>query len=61
MPDWRHRIPGHPTSDQEISDVVAFLASKRLKPPMTPAQSASASAAAPAAAPGNSSASKENH
>jgi cytochrome c oxidase cbb3-type subunit 3 len=61
MPDWRHRIPGHPTSDQEISDVVAFLASKRPQPPMIPAQSAPASTAAPAAAPSNSSASKENH
>lgn len=29
MPDWRHRIPGHPMADQEISDVVAWLASQR--------------------------------
>jgi cytochrome c oxidase cbb3-type subunit III len=29
MPDWRHRIPGHPTTDQEISDIVAWLASQR--------------------------------
>ncbi len=29
MPDWRNRIPGHPTTDQEISDIVAWLASQR--------------------------------
>ncbi|MFZ0594528.1 MAG: c-type cytochrome [Bryobacteraceae bacterium] len=29
MPDWRHRIPDHPTTDQEISDIVAWLASER--------------------------------
>jgi cytochrome c oxidase cbb3-type subunit 3 len=31
MPDWRHRIPGHVMSDQDISDVVAWLASQRPK------------------------------
>jgi cytochrome c oxidase cbb3-type subunit 3 len=29
MPDWRSRIPGHPMSDQDMSDVVAWLSSKR--------------------------------
>jgi cytochrome c oxidase cbb3-type subunit III len=29
MPDWRNRIPGHPMTDQDISDVVAWLASQR--------------------------------
>jgi cytochrome c oxidase cbb3-type subunit III len=29
MPDWRSRLPGLPMSAQEISDVVAWLASKR--------------------------------
>jgi len=28
-PDWRNNVPGHPMSDQEISDVVAWLASQR--------------------------------
>lgn len=31
MPDWSHRIPRHPMTDQEMSDVVAWLASKRPK------------------------------
>jgi mono/diheme cytochrome c family protein len=31
MPDWSHRVPRHPMSDQEMSDVVAWLASKRPK------------------------------
>jgi hypothetical protein len=29
MPDWRNRIPGHPMKDQDMSDIVAWLASKR--------------------------------
>jgi hypothetical protein len=29
MPDWRSRLPGQPMSAEEISDVVAWLASKR--------------------------------
>jgi cytochrome c oxidase cbb3-type subunit III len=29
MPDWRSRLPGRPMSAQEISDVAAWLASKR--------------------------------
>jgi cytochrome c oxidase cbb3-type subunit 3 len=60
MPDWRHRIPGHPTSDQEISDVVAFLSSKRPQPASGSVQSP-APVAAPSDAPGQSAASKENH
>ena len=28
-PDWRNNVPGHPMSDQEITDVVAWLASQR--------------------------------
>jgi hypothetical protein len=31
MPDWSHRIPRHPMTDQEMSDVMAWLASKRPK------------------------------
>ncbi len=29
MPDWRNRIPNHSMSNQEISDVVSWLASQR--------------------------------
>ncbi len=29
QPDWRSDIPGHPLSDQEITDVVAWLSSHR--------------------------------
>lgn len=29
MPDWRERVPGHPMTDQEITDVVAWLSSQR--------------------------------
>ena len=28
-PDWRNNLPGHPMTDQEITDVVAWLASQR--------------------------------
>ena len=28
-PDWRNNVPGHPMSDQEITDVVAWLDSQR--------------------------------
>jgi cytochrome c oxidase cbb3-type subunit 3 len=31
MPDWSHRIPHHAMSDQEMSDVVAWLSSQRPK------------------------------
>ena len=29
QPDWRNVLPGHPMSDQEVTDVVAWLASQR--------------------------------
>ena len=35
-PDWRGDVPGQPMSDQEITDVVAWLASKRLQYPGQP-------------------------
>jgi cytochrome c oxidase cbb3-type subunit 3 len=35
MPDWRNRIPGKPMTDQELTDVVAFVISQR---PATPGQ-----------------------
>jgi cytochrome c oxidase cbb3-type subunit 3 len=35
-PDWRANVPGKPMSDQEITDVVAWLASKRVANPGQP-------------------------
>jgi cytochrome c oxidase cbb3-type subunit III len=35
-PDWRNDVPGRPMTSQEISDVVAFLASKRPQFPGQP-------------------------
>ena len=35
-PDWRGNVPGHPMSDQEITDVVAWLASRRAQNPGQP-------------------------
>jgi cytochrome c oxidase cbb3-type subunit III len=35
-PDWRGNLPGRPMSDQEITDVVAWLASKRVPNPGQP-------------------------
>src|SRR5262249_30605438 len=32
-PDWRSNVPGRPMTDQEISDVVAWLSSQRPAPP----------------------------
>ena len=29
QPDWRNDLPGHPMSDQEVTDVVAWLAGQR--------------------------------
>ena len=29
-PDWRGNVPGKPMSDQEVTDVVAWLASRRV-------------------------------
>jgi len=48
-PDWRNNVPGQPMSDQDITDVVAFLASHR---PATAA--VQNSAPAPANVPGGS-------
>jgi cytochrome c oxidase cbb3-type subunit III len=35
-PDWRGNVPGKPMSDQEITDVVAWLASCRVQSPGQP-------------------------
>jgi len=35
-PDWRGNLPGRPMSDQEITDVVAWLASQRVQFPGQP-------------------------
>jgi cytochrome c oxidase cbb3-type subunit III len=35
-PDWRGNVPGHPMTDQEITDVVAWLASRRAQSPGQP-------------------------
>ena len=35
-PDWRGNVPGRPMSDQEITDVVAWLASRRVQNPGQP-------------------------
>jgi cytochrome c oxidase cbb3-type subunit III len=35
-PDWRGNIPGKPMSDQEVTDVVAWLASRRVQNPGQP-------------------------
>ena len=35
-PDWSGNVPGHPMSDQEITDVVAWLASRRTQNPGQP-------------------------
>jgi cytochrome c oxidase cbb3-type subunit III len=40
-PDWRGNFPGKPMSDQEITDVVAWLASHRVKSPGQPYSSSS--------------------
>jgi hypothetical protein len=29
-PDWRGNVPGHPMTDQDIADVVAWLSSQRI-------------------------------
>lgn len=43
-PDWRNNVPGKPMSSQEISDVVAWLASQRPQFPGRPYPNASKSA-----------------
>ena len=35
-PDWRGNVPGKPMSDQEVTDVVAWLASRRAQYPGQP-------------------------
>jgi cytochrome c oxidase cbb3-type subunit III len=35
-PDWRGDVPGRPMSDQEVTDVVAWLASRRVQNPGQP-------------------------
>jgi cytochrome c oxidase cbb3-type subunit III len=35
-PDWRGNVPEHPMTDQEITDVVAWLASRRAQNPGQP-------------------------
>jgi len=35
-PDWRGNVPGKPMSDQEITDVVAWMASRRVQTPGQP-------------------------
>jgi cytochrome c oxidase cbb3-type subunit III len=35
-PDWRGNVPGRPMSDQEVTDVVAWLASRRSQNPGQP-------------------------
>jgi cytochrome c oxidase cbb3-type subunit 3 len=35
-PDWRGNVPGHPMTDQEITDVIAWLASRRAQNPGQP-------------------------
>jgi cytochrome c oxidase cbb3-type subunit III len=42
-PDWRNNIPGKPMSAQEVSDVVAWLASQRQKFPGQPYSAAAQS------------------
>jgi cytochrome c oxidase cbb3-type subunit III len=40
-PDWRGNTPGRAMSDQEVTDIVAWLASRRVASPGQPYQSAS--------------------
>jgi cytochrome c oxidase cbb3-type subunit III len=35
-PDWRGNVPGRPMSDQEITDVIAWLVSRRIQSPGQP-------------------------
>jgi cytochrome c oxidase cbb3-type subunit III len=44
MPDWRANVPGRPMTGQEISDVVAWLASHRVPFPGQPFPKAKAAA-----------------
>jgi mono/diheme cytochrome c family protein len=42
-PDWRGYVPGKPMSDQEVTDVVAWLASRRVVSPGQPYAAANSS------------------
>jgi cytochrome c oxidase cbb3-type subunit 3 len=44
-PDWRGNVPGRPLTDEEVTDVVAWLASRRVE---SPGQPYAASSDAPA-------------
>jgi cytochrome c oxidase cbb3-type subunit 3/ubiquinol-cytochrome c reductase cytochrome c subunit len=35
-PDWRNAFPGHPMSDQEVTDIVTWIASQRQGSPTQP-------------------------
>ena len=50
-PDWRNNVPGHPMSDQEISDVVAWLASQRPQS-LSPSSTATSSSTTNQTSPG---------
>ncbi len=39
-PDWRNNLPGHPMTDQEITDVVAWMAAQRPSNAVTASTSA---------------------
>jgi len=43
-PDWRNNVAGHPMSDQEITDVVAWMASQRPSRTQTASQQTANSA-----------------
>ena len=45
-PDWRGNVPGQPMSDQEVTDVVAWLASHRVPSPGQPYSRRDASSSA---------------
>lgn len=36
QPDWRSVVPGHPLSDEDVTDVVAWIASQRVRTPGQP-------------------------
>jgi cytochrome c oxidase cbb3-type subunit 3 len=42
-PDWRGNVPGSPMTDQEITDVVSWLASRRVQTPGQPYSASNAS------------------
>src|SRR5215469_2664183 len=44
-PDWRNNVPGKPMSAQDVSDVVAWLASRRAKFPGQPYPASTATSA----------------